>query len=90
MLIVSAFSIACFAISLAVNVFLLASGAVDNLADPQAIEITKESQIAIRMSIGSVLLLVHVFVAYGAYHLMQQKTFSVAKTASPDISSGNF
>lgn len=82
LLIVSAFSITCFAIALAFNVFLLVSGAADNLPDVEAIGIAAETQIAIRMCLGTLLLLVHSFIAYGAYNMMQQKSFSIAKTAS--------
>lgn len=80
LMIVSAISIACFAIAVAFNIYALSTGVLDDRGIGEVM--TGKTQATVRASVGTLLLLVHCFVAYGAYHMMERKSFSISRTAS--------
>lgn len=81
LLIVAAISISCFVISIAFNVFLLVSGGVDQFDDPRNLGISKELQVGIRLGLGVLFLVLNCAVAYGAYNMMNMKSYSSARQA---------
>ena len=65
--------------SIAFNVYLFASGAIDQLPDPPGGTVTKETQVAIRLIWAIVLLVCNLVILFGAIQMRQLSNYSLAK-----------
>ena len=63
------------------NIWLLASGTVDRFEDPQAIGMSKEGQIAVRMSWNLLMIITSAVIIYGSVKMIKLKSYGAAKTA---------
>lgn len=79
LMVVSIICIAMMVLSLASSLFMLLSGAVDMLPDPRGLQISKETQIGIRMAWALILLAASAFTLYSAIQMKNLKSHSTAK-----------